>query len=210
MRLWNALSGTIYHWNSTRVEIHKEIYPRLRMMPPDKKPLRDIIFAGHAAFFRVFGDVVFSEHPDISSRNLAGKLSKMNTNTFMNLMSSFLCDTVIRVFGDADSDETRNFGAILLLEACTIYGRDRLFAATRLQMYEDNSVELSRVTMINDTSLILDLNASSEWEVYPWLVVREQMQVMTIDYVQNENWSALVDKELSRPPRIGGYADQLT
>jgi hypothetical protein len=153
--------------------------------------------------------VVFSEHPEIRSRNLVGKIRGMNKNTFINLISLFFCDYVIRVFSDAEDEAARVFGGVLLLEACAIYGRDQLFAATRLQMYQDRSIQLSAATMMNEAALILNLDTNSSWDMYPWLVIREQMQVTLGGYILLDDWGVLVSKELSRPPRLGGYPDSL-
>ena len=32
MGLFDALSGKVWHWNATRVEVHKELFPRFKAL----------------------------------------------------------------------------------------------------------------------------------------------------------------------------------
>jgi len=209
MGLWDALTGKIQHLNNMRLEVNREIFPRLIAFPPEKMPVRDALFAAHCAFFSVFSQVVLSDDPDLRARKLTSKLTRMNKTSIMNLFMVMFSDMVISVFSETEDEEERDKGALIFAESCLVFGRNRLFAEKRSRLYQTKDVEQSREIMLAETALILALDRNSYWEMYPWLVIRDQMRAHTIVYSTEENWTDLVERELSRPPRIGGYPDSI-
>src|SRR5438132_13828086 len=111
MGLWDALSGKVWHWNSTRLAVHQVVYPRLGSYPTEQHVLRDFLFASYFAFFEIFGKLVFSEHPEIRTRNYVGRLKSVNKNGFMNLASSYFCNSAVRVFACSQDEALRSVGA---------------------------------------------------------------------------------------------------
>ena len=231
-RLWDILSGKVSYWNDTRLEVHRVVYPRLQAYPAEKHLIRDLLFANYFAFFYIFGRLVFSEHPEIRARNYIGRVKSVNKNGFMNLASSYLCDSAVRLFAGSQDESLRNnttpvirrsygewfagsqdeglrnLGSHLIIEACLLYGRDQLYAAQRLETYAKLNLHMSAALLVGEVALVLGLDPTSGWEMGPWLAIRDEMEVSAFDCFRG-NSSVNVTRELSRPPRMGGYPDSI-
>jgi hypothetical protein len=171
--------------------------------------MRDILFASYYAFFYVFGKLILSEHPEIRARNYIGRLKSVNKNGFLNLASSYFCDSAVHGFAGSQDEVVRNLGAQLTVKACLLYGRDQLYAAQRLQIYASVDWDLSARLLGSEIALILGLDSTSDRDMLPWFAIRDEMAAFTIARLKEPNWNQKVTRELSRPPRVGGYPDSI-
>ena len=209
MGLWDALSGKVWHWNTTRLEVHQVVYPRLQSYPAEKHTIRDLLFASYFAFFDIFGRLVFSENPEIRARNYIGRLKSVNKNGFMNLASSYFCDSALRVFAGSQDEVLRSLGAHLVVQACLLYGRDQLYAAQRLDVFANINVDMSARFLGGEVAIVLGLDPTSERDMHPWFAIRDEMEAFAFACIRQPDWNKEVTRELSRPPRVGGYPDSI-
>ena len=209
MGLFDALSGKVWHWNTTRVEVHKELFPRFKAFPPQAPHIRDYLFAYYTGFFKVFGDLVFSEAPELRARKYIERVKAINKRGLITLITSYLCDSVVRNFSASGSENFRNFGPDLIQHVCTLLSRDQFYAMQRRAVYEQADSYLSVKLLINDIVSVLGLDPNSEWEIAPWLIARDQIEAIAPWCYKGPNWHDDVTKELSRPPRVGGYSDSV-
>jgi hypothetical protein len=45
--------------------------------------------------------------------------------------------------------------------------------------------------------------------MHPWLAIRGEMEAFAFACVKQPDWNENVTRELTRPPRIGGYPDSI-
>ena len=209
MALLDALSGKVWHWNATRLEVHKELFPRFRSVPSEKEFFRNFFFAYYCSFFCVFGELVFSESPNVRARSYTGRIKSLNKHSFVNMIASYFSDSLTRCFSCSESEEMRNGGACLLLDSCMLLGKDRSYAERRFATYVNGDTTESVIQLIADISYIMGLDSGSEWEMAPWLMIRDEIESRTEGYCSVDNWCGLVSRELSREPRVGGYMDSI-
>lgn len=189
MGLWDALSGKVWHWNLTRLEVHQGVYPRLQSYPAEQHGIRDFLFANYFAFFDIFGRLVFSEDPEIRARNYVGRVKSVNKNGFMNLASSYFCDSAVRVFAGSQDEVLRDLGAHLIVQACLLYGRDQLYAAQRLEVYANLDGDLSARLLGSELALVLGLDPTSERDMHPWFAMRDEMEAFAVACVKQPDWN---------------------
>ena len=209
MGLWDALSGSVWHWNSTRTEVHRVVFPRLQGYQTDQILIRDVLFAHYVAFFECLGQLVFSEHPEIKSRKYAVRIKSVNKIGFMNLASSYVCDSTVRLFADSPDSVLQDLGAHVIFHACLLYNRDELYKSQRIQVYANRDRNLSARLLASEVALVLGLDATSERDMFPWFAIQEQIEAAAANCLRDPDWSRNVTHELSRPPRLGGYPDSL-
>jgi hypothetical protein len=209
MALWDALSGKVWHWNSTRLEVHRTVYPRLQTYPPQPHGYRDFIYAGYFAFFTTFGNLVFSELPEIRARNYVGRLKSVNSTGFLNLAASYFCDLVVSLFASCPQEDLRKFGASAIFHACQIYGRDQDYAARWLNAFADIDVNRAGSLLGSEVALVLGLDVTSELDMLPWIAIRKDIQSRAMACVKQPEWNYGVTRELSRAPRLRGYPDSI-
>src|SRR5207244_1631419 len=96
-------------------------------------------------------------------------LKAVNAIGFMNLLSSYICDSTIRILAPCESVEKRRAGAHFLLEACGVFGRERLFTSQRLELYAAADLEMSSRLLGLDIATVLGLDPTSERDMGPGL-----------------------------------------
>jgi hypothetical protein len=208
MGLWDALSGKIYHWNAVKVEVHREIYPRLKMLSSDMTEFKQVIFAHYVGFFYLLTEMAFNDESDFRAWNLSSRLKQLNKDAIISIISIILSDLLISLLAAVD-DESRENGRDWLIYTCAIFGRDRSFTEEKVRLYDLADATSSAQIMKKDLSLVLGLDPASEWDLQPWLHLRAWVPRIAPEYGNLPDWEELMNKELARPPRIGGYPDQL-
>ncbi len=209
MGLWDALSGKIWHWNTTWLKVHQHVYPRLQAFAVEKHGIRDFLYASYFAFHRTLSALVFCKHPNIRGGNYIGKLRSVNKIDLMNIASSYFCDSIVLMISGPQDEAQRNLGSYLIVEACLLYDRDQSYANQRLEVYGNAEADTSARLLCSEIALVLGLDPTSEWDMYPWLPIRQEMDTFRIDCMNEPDWNERVTKELSRPPRLGGYPDSI-
>jgi hypothetical protein len=209
MALWDAFSGKVWHWNSTRLEVHKLVFPRLQLYDRELHVVRDLLFASYYAFFDTFGRIAFSDEPELRARNYASRIKAINRNGFLSLVSGYTCNVATRLFASNDDQDLSGLGVKLIVDANRIYGRDQLYTAQRLEVYSRSDTTLSAALLSNEVASVLGLDARSDWEMNPWIESQERVAALTLACYQQDGWNLAVTRDLSRPVRFGGYADSI-
>jgi hypothetical protein len=208
MGLWNAVTGKVWHWNTTRLEVHQIVYPRLHAFPAQKVYTRNWIYAYYASFFSTFGHMMFGELPEIQDRDYLSRIKSINKNGFLSLLSAYFSDSAVRLFAGQAGD-LHHLGACFLIEAGLLYGRDRLYISQRLELYDRCDNITSTGLLRNELALVLGFDATSEWQVGPWLAIRGAIENQATACMNEPDWSARITRELTRPPQLGGYPDSI-
>jgi len=90
----------------------------------------------------------------------------------------------------------RNGGACLLLDSCMLLGKDRSYAERRFATYVNGDTTESVIQLIADISYIMGLDSGSEWEMAPWLMIRDEIESRTEGYLDCHRFNGLSTDQL--------------
>jgi hypothetical protein len=207
MALWDALTGKVYHWNTTRLEARRVVQARLQMFPPNNEAVRDFLFAHYYAFNCILGELLFSEAPDIRSRRYIDRVKSLNHNDLNNMAAESFCELMVNNYSNSQDEKIRDVGFKLILSGCSVYGRVAQDVQRWIDVYLPSDLEAAAGLYGCEVAKVMGIDPRSEYEMAPLMGMQPRINQLMYASLDYPNWNSAVSRELSRVPRLGGYQD---